>query len=177
MLTSILKTLIIGRPDGFRRSILKRWTTSPEDTSPNSSYSSPSNTTNAPVHDSTKGVIVGGAVKMEPPKDVTPPEGFEVVLHKDSLQDGDIVEVIIAGTSIAVVQLDGVVYAMASTCPHAGGPLAEGSIHTVGGKKVLRCPYHGWDFDVQNGACQTSSQFDVGCYATHVEGDAICVKL
>lgn len=33
--------------------------------------------------------------------------------------------------------------AMDNRCPHQGGPLGEGSIE----KGVLRCPWHGWDYD------------------------------
>lgn len=175
MLKSILSTIIFGRSNGIRRGISRALFGAAPDTSPNSSFSSPTYTS-APESDHV-GVVAGGSVKLEPPKDVTPPEGFEVVLHKDSLKDGDIAEVIIAGTAIAVLRDGDNIYALNSSCPHAGGPLAEGQIVHVDGQVLLRCPYHNWDFDVKSGACQTSASFDVGCYQTHVEGDAICVKL
>ena len=113
----------------------------------------------------------------EPPKGVTPPEGFEVVLHKDGLEEGQIAEVIIAGTAIAVAKAGGKVYAFSNTCPHAGGPLSEGTLEIGEDNVIVRCPYHGWDFDLKDGSCLTSPEFDVGCYETHLEGDAICVKI
>ena len=39
-------------------------------------------------------------------------------------------------------------YAVQSTCPHAGGPLADG---ITGDGKVL-CPLHGFAFDLASGA-------------------------
>jgi len=50
--------------------------------------------------------------------------------------------------SIAVFHTrDGSVFATQSTCPHKGGPLADG---LVGGHKVI-CPLHGFLFDLSTG--------------------------
>jgi len=38
--------------------------------------------------------------------------------------------------------------ALDNKCPHQGGPLGEGSIENG----LLRCPWHGWDFDPHTGA-------------------------
>ena len=103
------------------------------DTSPNASYSAPSE----PVVNI--GVTAGGANAVEPPKDVTPPDGFEVVLHKDALSPGEVTEVIIGGTAIAIANVDGEFHALSNACPHAGGPLGEGQLEG----SLLRCPYHG----------------------------------
>lgn len=165
---SIIKNIILGRPNGFRRSFLKRFV-SPnngvhqEDTSPSSSYS-------APVE---HGVVAGGSVKMEPPKDITPPDGYEVVLHKDALKDGELTEVIIAGKAIVIANVGGEFLAAANTCPHAGGPLAEGDLSGT----VLSCPYHGWGFDLKTGACQTNPSAELPIYSALVEGDGVCVQI
>ena len=165
----IFKTLLIGRPDGFRRRIVRVVFSEAEDTSPSSSFSSPMGGQEdvSPTHSAVK----------EAPKGVTPPEGFEVVLHVDALSDGDITEVIIAGTSIAVAKQNGVVYAFDNTCPHAGGPLSEGTLENQGDSVLVRCPYHGWDFDLSDGQCVTSSEATLGCFETQIVDDAICVKV
>jgi nitrite reductase (NADH) small subunit len=50
--------------------------------------------------------------------------------------------------SIAVFHTrDGSVFATQSTCPHKGGPLADG---VVGGQKVI-CPLHNFIFDLPTG--------------------------
>ena len=176
-----IKKLVVGRPNGFRRQILNMVFGEAEDTSPNASFSSPmgQRQNNGPS-DAGATSAYTPAVKtktMEPPKGVTPPEGFEVVLHKDTLEEGQIVEVIIAGTAIAVAKANGTVYAFSNTCPHAGGPLVEGTLEIGDDHVLVRCPYHGWEFDLKSGNCLTSSDFDVGCYETHLEGDAVCVKI
>ena len=54
----------------------------------------------------------------------------------------------IGSTSIAVFHSrDGNVFATESTCPHKGGPLADG---VVGAQKVI-CPLHAFLFDLPSG--------------------------
>lgn len=69
----------------------------------------------------------------------------------------------IAGRSIGVFHLDGGYYAIRNTCPHQGAPLCEGLLTgfldaNVPGEyrytrrgEILRCPWHGWEFDVKTG--------------------------
>lgn len=53
-------------------------------------------------------------------------------------------------TTIAVFrQRDGRLFATDNTCPHRGGPLADG---IVGGGKVI-CPFHAWKVDLETGRC------------------------
>ena len=168
----VLKIVLMGRPNGLRRKILSRFLSEPEDTSPNSSFSAPveQENTERPIVESS----------LEPPRDVTPPEGYEVILHKGALDDGELKEVIIAGTSIAVAQKKGVVYAFSNTFSHdvgTGGPLTEGALLIGDDYFRVRSPYLGWDFDIQTGECLTSSEVTLECYPTHIEGDAICVKV
>ncbi len=113
------------------------------------------------------------SLRKEPPRDVTPPDGFEVVLHREALDPGKIVEIIIGGTSIAVANVDGTFYATANACPHAEGPLGEGAVE---GCSVV-CPYHGWRFDLRTGACTTVPGKSVQTYPVQLVGDAVCVQL
>ncbi len=168
---SLLKSLLRGRPDGLRAR-LKRSIGGAQ--APRAAGGSPGSSSGAAGW---AGAPASGekALHLSPeaPKDVTPPEGYEVVLHKDALKDGKIVEIIIGGTAIAVANADGCFHALANTCPHAGGPLGEGSLEG----SSLTCPYHGWVFDVRTGACQTNPGFSVKRYEVVVEQDAVCVKL
>ncbi len=50
---------------------------------------------------------------------------------------------------IALFHVNGHIYALDNTCPHAGGPLGEG---TIEGEHIT-CPWHGYRFDVVSGAC------------------------
>ena len=67
------------------------------------------------------------------------------------------------GRSIGVFNVEGTFYALRNTCPHQGAPLCRGSIggtfepsspgEYVWGRqgRILRCPWHGWEFDLTTG--------------------------
>src|SRR6476659_4299367 len=68
-----------------------------------------------------------------------------------------------AGRSIGVFNLDGVFFALRNRCPHQGGPLCTGSLggliisprpgeyHYSRAGEIVRCPWHGWEFDIRTG--------------------------
>ena len=161
----LLKTLLIGRENGIRSMLRKTlFGGASVDTSPDSAYSAPTYTPPAPAP---------APSRPEPPRDVTPPEGFEVVLHADALKPGEVAEVIAGGTAICVGNVDGSYHAISNTCPHADGPLGEGSLSGP----LVTCPYHGWEFDITNGVCQTNADSKVEVYEVQVEQGAVCVRL
>ncbi len=45
--------------------------------------------------------------------------------------------------TLCLTRFEGKISALDNKCPHQGGPLGEGSIENG----LLRCPWHGWDFD------------------------------
>ena len=65
--------------------------------------------------------------------------------------------------TIGVFNVAGEFYAVRNTCPHQGAPLCKG--HVTGTTlpsqpgeyiwaregEILRCPWHGWEFDITNG--------------------------
>ena len=67
------------------------------------------------------------------------------------------------GTEVALFNVDGRLFATANACPHHGGPLCHGRI--TGARmadrpyehrwerdsRVLVCPWHGWEFDLETG--------------------------
>ena len=67
----------------------------------------------------------------------------------EDLEGGKLVEV--GGQKIAVFNMGGKYYAIENTCPHRGGPLAEGM---VAGDEVI-CPWHGSRFNIKTGAFLT----------------------
>ena len=81
----------------------------------------------------------------------------------DELPPGSRRVVDVDGRSIGVLNVNGQLYGVRNTCPHQGGPLCSG---VVGGTmvnsepqewvvglegRVLRCPWHGWEFDLETG--------------------------
>ncbi len=65
------------------------------------------------------------------------------VADKDLLPEGRVTTVQAGDHSIALTHVEGQYSALCNRCPHQGGPMGEGTIE----KGVLRCPWHGWDFD------------------------------
>ena len=165
---SLIKTLIMGRDNGIRSGLRNKLFGSPaEDTSPGSAFAAPRD---PPAPEPAEAAL---GLKPEPPRDVTPPEGYEVVLHREALKSGNVAEIIIAGTAIAVANVDGNFHACVSSCPHADGPLGDGSLDG----SMLTCPYHGWEFDLRDGSCNTREDTTLQLYDVQVVGDAVCVKI
>ena len=86
-----------------------------------------------------------------------------VVARVEELPPGSRRILEVAGRSIGVFNVAGSYFALRNRCPHQGGPLCEGrtSGFLVGERpgeyrysrpgEVLRCPWHGWEFDLRSG--------------------------
>ena len=74
---------------------------------------------------------------------------------------------------VALFNVDGEILALNNTCPHAGGPLGEGTLDG----EVVECPWHGWEFNVRTGQCieNPTPEWAVPCYRTRVENGIIQV--
>ncbi len=70
------------------------------------------------------------------------------VARLEELPPGGIKRAEVAGRVLALVNLEGAVYALNAICPHQGGPLDQGRFWE--GK--LECPWHHFLFDLQTGA-------------------------
>jgi NAD(P)H-dependent nitrite reductase small subunit len=98
---------------------------------------------------------------------------FFKVLKTGEIANGE-AKMVFAGTKrLALFRVEDQFYCIQSHCPHAGAPLATG---TVKGCQVF-CPRHGWAFDVTTGACETDPRYDVRRYEVRVEGDDIFVGI
>jgi nitrite reductase (NADH) small subunit len=73
---------------------------------------------------------------------------------------------VVAGRQLAVFRLrDGQVRAVDATCPHAGGPLADGLVDCT----VVICPLHSHTFELATG-CSTTGQPPLRTYPARVDG-------
>lgn len=82
----------------------------------------------------------------------------------------------VAGRSLLLLEHEGKAYVLDNICPHAGYPMEEGKI--VDGK--LRCPMHGYLFDLKNGDCVFHPEGPcrgVQAYPIMIEGDELGVEL
>ena len=82
--------------------------------------------------------------------------------------------VTLEGRRIALFNVGGRYFALLDRCPHQGGPLSKGRLiglvesespgeysYSRPGE-ILRCPWHGWEFDLATG----ESRFDPGRHRT-----------
>jgi nitrite reductase/ring-hydroxylating ferredoxin subunit len=78
---------------------------------------------------------------------------------------------VLGDREIAVFNVAGRFHAIENSCPHQGGPLAEGFIDG----DVVTCPWHAWCFDVRDGKMTFGGLTSVDAFDVHVDGSTISV--
>lgn len=86
-----------------------------------------------------------------------------VVATVDEIPPGERKIVEVAGRSVGIFNLGGEFFALLNRCPHQSGPLCEGRLagflesskpgeYRYSRKgEILRCPWHGWEYDIRTG--------------------------
>ena len=87
--------------------------------------------------------------------------------------EGRVRSVVVDGRSIAMSRCGGRLGALENRCPHQGGPLGEGSIE----KGLLRCPWHGYDYDPLTGLPPEGFADAVPGYPVEERPDGVYVAL
>jgi nitrite reductase/ring-hydroxylating ferredoxin subunit len=89
--------------------------------------------------------------------------GRYIIGRVSELPPGGRTIVEVEGRSIGVFNVHGHYYALRNRCPHQGAPLCLGAIKGLAlpskpgeylwGREgeILRCPWHGWEFDITSG--------------------------
>lgn len=112
------------------------------------------------------------------------------VATTDEIQVGQRKLVEVAGRSIGIFNVAGRYVAIRNRCPHNGAPLCLGTITgaLVADRpgdyryeregEVLRCPWHGWEFDMLTGAALAATdEPGIRTYEVEVERGTIYVRL
>jgi len=85
------------------------------------------------------------------------------VCYADEIPVGSRKIVDIAGRSVGIFNVEESYFAVRNSCPHKGAPLCKGIVdgYVKGDKpgefeferdgEILRCPWHGWEFDLKTG--------------------------
>ena len=94
------------------------------------------------------------------------------VAAESELSDGTGLAVKAGDTAIALFRVEGRCYAIANTCPHRGGPLAEGELEGT----TVTCPWHAWQFDLKTGESLTDES-RVQRYEVQVTDGAVLVAV
>lgn len=86
-----------------------------------------------------------------------------VVARVEDVPEGEHRIFTVAGREIGIFNVRGEFFALRNRCPHLGGPLCAGEVLGLvysskpgdvqfdGSKRLITCPWHGWEFDVKTG--------------------------
>ena len=97
--------------------------------------------------------------------------------------------VLVDGIDIVVVRdMDGSVYALRNRCAHSAAVLSHGRLlqkavgddvdqYELAGELILRCPWHGYEFDLPSGRCIADpKRTRVRAYPVSIEDGTICIE-
>ncbi len=121
------------------------------------------------------------------------PEGHErrrlLVCDAAELEPGGRVVRRVDGLSVGVFNVKGRYYALHNRCPHSGGALCEGPVTGTAAStsdfryayerdgEILRCAWHGWEFDIATGQALADPGVRARTYAVSVEEGQLVVSL
>jgi len=112
-----------------------------------------------------------------------------LVCAADALPPGGRVVRDFDGLSIGVFNVKGRFYALHNRCPHRGGALCLGPVtgtalhdadfRFVYGREgeLLRCAWHGWEFDIASGRSLVDQRIRAKTFTTEVEDGDVYVVL
>ena len=112
------------------------------------------------------------------------------VCGTEELPPGSCKIVEVGGRSIGVFNVKGRFRALLNLCPHGGAPLCRG---VVGGMstaarpgldvtweregEILRCPWHGWEYEIETGRTVTDPPIRVKTFAVSVANGRVLVDV
>ena len=77
--------------------------------------------------------------------------------------------VVVSGTRLAVFHAEDGWFALDATCPHRGGPLADGIVS----RRTVICPLHERRFDLATGEERSSGSYCVAAHRVEVRGEDV----
>jgi nitrite reductase/ring-hydroxylating ferredoxin subunit len=98
---------------------------------------------------------------------------FIEVARASELPVGRAKAVTVDGRTVALYHTVRGFFATDNTCPHRGGPLAEGDVI---GEEIV-CPWHLWSFDVVTGICPGNEDYRIATHDVRADGERILVRL
>lgn len=111
-----------------------------------------------------------------------------VVGPVDELPPGTRREVPIGRFGVALFNVGGEFFALGNSCPHMGGPLCAGRVtgttvaeeqyrpRWIRDGEILRCPWHGWEFELKTGETITTPVRRVRSYPVVVEDGMVIIE-
>ena len=120
-------------------------------------------------------------------------DALRTVGRLSDLDERGLLVIEIGGTAIGVIKHRGKVYAYRNSCPHQGGPVAEGSLVgnvecrvMEGGARResvstrdfnIACPWHGIEYDLDTGVCRGDPRMRLKSYEVVVQDGLVKVRV
>jgi nitrite reductase/ring-hydroxylating ferredoxin subunit len=111
------------------------------------------------------------------------------VCDEDDLEPGQMRSVMVGTLAVTLIRkADGSFSALRDRCPHRGAPLSKGllqrqvhgdavGIHELRSNVIVRCPWHGYEFDVDTGLCPAEpDRVRVKAYSVTVENGKVMLE-
>jgi 3-phenylpropionate/trans-cinnamate dioxygenase ferredoxin subunit len=105
------------------------------------------------------------------------------------LQSGERRIIEVNGRQIGLFNIGGDYFALHNRCPHMGGNLCEGpvtgttlvseSAEFIYGRsgEILRCAWHGWEFDIKTGQCLVDGRIRARAYPVTIQDNELFLHL
>ena len=75
----------------------------------------------------------------------------------DQCPVGFVIEQVVEGHVLAIANVKGMFKVTDGICPHQGGSIGKGTLHHYD-NCVVRCPWHGWEYDLTSGCSLVAPQ-------------------
>lgn len=98
-----------------------------------------------------------------------------IVGKLSDLPDGKGIAVQAGRRTVAVFRVGCEVFAVHNTCPHKGASLCEGTV--IAKDKVVRCPWHHWNWQLEDGKLDVIESQGLRRYDVVVEGEDVILKV
>lgn len=98
-----------------------------------------------------------------------------VVGKLNELPDGKGIAVQAGRRTIAVFRIGSEVFAIHNNCPHKGASLCDGTV--VCEDKIVRCPWHHWNWRLEDGKLDVTPNQALRTYDVVVEGDDVILRV
>ena len=99
---------------------------------------------------------------------------YTTVARTKEIPIGERKRIEINGQRISIFNIASEYFAICDTCPHKGtAPLIRGKLDGLG----IKCPNHGYRFDLKTGECNIDPTFNTKVFPVKVRGDKILLDL
>lgn len=91
----------------------------------------------------------------------------------NELDDNGPLELVVAGRVVAAFNTEEGIKVVDGMCAHQGGPLAQGHVD----KTCITCPWHGWQYDLNNGHNLLTNKKMLEVFPSEIRGDEVWIMM